>query len=40
MVFLHFKEGSTNGHTKNFPIESLKDNRLPIIRILFVLAVA
>jgi len=38
MVFLQFKEGSSKGHTKNFPIESLKNNRLPTIRILFVLA--
>ena len=38
MVFLQFKEGSTKGHTKNFPIESLKDNLLPTILIFFVLA--
>jgi hypothetical protein len=38
MVFLQFKKESTNGHTKSFPIESLKDNRLLTILILFFLA--
>ena len=38
MVFLRFREGSTNNHTKIFPIEPLKDTRLLTICILFVLA--